>query len=453
MKTWDKGTVINPEVERFTIGKDPELDMLLAPYEVLSTIAHVKMLAGVKLLSSREAEELILELRSIYKQIQEDKQTVRNTSPSLFRIGEGVEDIHSQLEKTLTDILGETGAKVHTGRSRNDQVLVDIQLFIRHELKMIADGIIELFNLLIDLSEKHKDVFLPGYTHLQVATSSSFGIWFGAYAEALADDMIILQSAYCLVNQNPLGSAAGYGTSLPVNRQITTKLLAFDELRYNVLNAQLSRGKIEKTTAQALSLLSGTLGRLSMDICLFTSQNFGFVSLPDDFTTGSSIMPHKKNPDVIELIRAKSNRMQALPYDINMITVNLPSGYHRDYQILKELLFPALGEIQDILHMLKLTVGSLQINEHIANGDLYRYAASVDQVNKLVMEGIPFRVAYRTVAENIRKGNYEAAEKIIHTHEGSAGNLCNEEIMKKMYKLYTCMDYNKVEKAYKILLG
>jgi len=453
MKTWDKGTNINPEAERFTVGKDRELDMLLAPWDVIGSIAHVKMLEAVHLLCKDESDRLVSELKEIYRIIEKSMpEEGRPVSPA-FRIEEGVEDIHSQLEKMLTEKLGETGRKVHTGRSRNDQVLADIQLFIRHELKIIADRMMDLFNLLIKLSEEYKEFFLPGYTHLQVAMSSSFGIWFGAYAEALTDDMIILQSAYRFVNQNPLGSAAGYGTSLPINRLYTTRLLAFDDLRYNVLNAQLSRGKLERITAHALASVCATLGRLATDICLFSSQNFGFISLPDDMTTGSSIMPHKKNPDVPELIRAKCNRIQALPNDISMVTINLPSGYHRDFQVLKELLFPALRDVQELLHMMEMTVGSLEINKNIDENDLYRYATSVDQVNRMVMDGIPFREAYRIIAASIIKGEYRAGKRSQHTHEGSMGNLCNKEISNKMKKLYESIDYKAVEKAFKKLLG
>jgi argininosuccinate lyase len=447
MKTWDKGINLNSEIEKFTIGHDRELDLLLAPWDVIGSIAHVKMLGRTSLLNADETERLVSELRNIYQIIRDSTQNINEGASPAFRIEDGVEDIHSQLEKILIDRLGDTGRKVHTGRSRNDQILVDIQLFIRHEIKLIADRMKDLFDLLISLSEQNKEIFLPGYTHLQVAMKSSFGIWFGAYAEALADDMLLLQSAYRMVNQNPLGSAAGYGTSLPINRQYTTELLAFDELRYNVLNVQLSRGKIERMTAQALSSICSTLGKLAMDICLFNSQNFGFISLPEDFTTGSSIMPHKKNPDVAELIRARCNRMQALPNDINMVTVNLPSGYHRDYQVLKELLFPALKDIQDLLHIMYMTVSSLKINKQIADNDLYSYASSVEQVNKMVMDGIPFRDAYQIVAKSIADGDYKSEGEIKYIHEGSMGNLCNKEITRKMNRLYESIDYKKVDEA------
>jgi len=434
---------LNAEIEKFTIGRDRELDLMIASHDVIGSIAHVKMLEQVGLISADESGQLVSELRRIYSIIEEGK----------FKIDEGIEDVHSQLEKMLTDRLGDTGRKVHTGRSRNDQVLLDIQLLIREELSEISEMVHKLFTLLLDRSEETKDGFLPGYTHFQVAMPSSFGLWFGAYAEGLADDMIMLSAAWKLANQNPLGSAAGYGTSLPLNRRLTTELLAFEDLRYNVVNAQMSRGKIEQCTAQAISVLCGTISRFATDLCMYNSQNFGFITLPDEFTTGSSIMPHKKNPDVFELIRARCNRLQALPYDIGMIINNLPSGYHRDYQVVKELLFPAFQELKSVLQILTKATEGVEVNREIAIDDIYRYVTSVEEVNRLVTEGTPFREAYKIVARNIQNEEFRTGEPVLYTHEGSMGNLCNEEINEKMNKLQEYINYETIRKACSELLG
>ena len=434
---------MNTEIEKFTIGRDRELDLMIAAHDVIGSIAHVIMLERVGLISRDESGKLVSELRKIYGIIEEGN----------FIIEEGTEDVHSQLEKMLTESLGDTGKKVHTGRSRNDQVLLDIQLLIREKLSEISEMVLKLFNLLLERSEETKEVFLPGYTHFQVAMPSSFGLWFGGYAEGLADDMIMLSAAWKLANQNPLGSAAGYGTSLPLNRRITTELLAFEDLRYNAVNAQMSRGKIEQCTAMAVSVLCGTISRFATDLCLYNSQNFGFITLPDEFTTGSSIMPHKKNPDVFELIRARCNRLQALPYDIGMIINNLPSGYHRDYQVVKELLFPAFQEIGSVLKILKQATEGIDVNREIAIDDIYRYVNSVEEVNRLVTEGTSFREAYRIVAGKIQNEEFIAGEAVLYTHEGSIGNLCNEEIREKMNKLLGSINYATIRKATSELLG
>ncbi len=422
MKLWQKDKNALKEVSQFTIGKDAELDMLLAPFDVLGTLAHIQMLASIGLLEAQELKALSAELKSIYNLIESGK----------FKIEPDVEDIHSQIELMLTTKLGEIGKKIHSGRSRNDQVLVDVKLFLRNEIHELVTEVKTLFDLLTTLSEKHKDKLLPGYTHLQLAMPSSFGLWFGAYAESLIDDVITLQSAYKIVNKNPLGSAAGYGSSFPINRQMTTDLLGFSDLNYNVVYAQMGRGKAEKIVASALSNVGSTLAKLSMDACLYLNQNFGFISFPEELTTGSSIMPHKKNPDVFELIRGRCNTIQALPHEITLINTNLPSGYHRDLQLLKENLFPAFGHLKDCLRMATLMLSHIEVKENILDDDKYKFLFSVEEVNKLVLEGTPFRDAYKQVGQQIERGEFVHSTKLNHTHQGSLGNLCTEEIRKTM---------------------
>jgi argininosuccinate lyase len=424
MKLWSKGVEVNQDIEHFTVGRDREMDSYLAPFDVLGTIAHIRMLASIRLLTADEFALLEADLRNIYQQI-----TVGN-----FHIEEGVEDVHSQVELMLTRQLGDVGKKVHSGRSRNDQVLVDIKLYLRHEIEEMVAGVQSLFDALLAQSEQYKDVLMPGYTHLQVAMPSSFGLWLGAYAESLTDDIRLIQAAWHIANQNPLGSAAGYGSSFPLNRSMTTQLLGFDDLNYNVVYAQMGRGKTEKTMAFAMASVAATLSRFSMDACLYMSQNFGFISLPEELTTGSSIMPHKKNPDVFELIRAKCNKIQALPNDITLLLNNLPSGYFRDMQILKEMLFPAFGELKDCLSMLTYMVGKIKVNRNILDDERYRYLFSVEALNKLVLAGTPFRDAYKQVGMEINNGNFTPVQGVAHTHEGSIGNLCNEQIKTKMQR-------------------
>lgn len=443
MKLWQKNTNVSQAVETFTVGKDRELDILLAPFDVLGSIAHVKMLAEVGLLTKEESVQLVKELRNIYSHIEH----------SPFTIDASVEDIHSQVEFMLTKKLGDTGKKIHSARSRNDQVLVDIKMFLRHEICSLVEEIQALFTLLQQQSEQYKDHLLPGYTHLQLAMPSSFGLWFGAYAESLVDDTILLQGAYKIVNKNPLGSAAGYGSSFPINRTLTTSLLGFDDLNYNVVYAQMGRGKAERTTAMAMASVADTLSRMSMDMCLYLNQNFDFVSFPSELTTGSSIMPHKKNPDVFELIRSHCNRIKALPNEIMMMTTNLPSGYHRDLQLLKEHLFPAFQTLKQCLQMSHVMLSSIKIRKDIMADEKYRYAFSVEEVNKLVLTGIPFRDAYQQIGFDIEAGNFHGGTSDIqHTHEGSIGNLCNGEIRFMMEKAVEDFHFNKISQAYKMLL-
>ncbi len=442
-KLWEKNTTVNPEIERFTVGRDRELDLMLARYDILGSIAHSTMLQSIGMLTKEEMESLHSELRIIYATIEEGK----------FTIEEGVEDVHSQVELMLTRRLGDTGKKIHSGRSRNDQVLVDLKLFARHELQEVCNAVKELFDALIEQSEKHKDVLLPGYTHLQVAMPSSFGLWFGAYAEGLADDMLFLQAAYRLCNRNPLGSAAGYGSSFPLNRTMTTKLLGFDSMNYNVVYAQMGRGKSERNIAYALASVAGTLAKFAFDACLFNSQNFGFVKLPVECTTGSSIMPHKKNPDVFELIRAKCNRLQALPNDILLIMNNLPSGYFRDLQIIKELFLPAFAELKDCIRMTTYTVQRIEVNSDIISDKRYDAMFSVEEVNRLAGSGMPFRDAYKKVGLDIEAGTFVPDKDVRHTHEGSIGNLCNKEIAEMMERIYGSMDFQKTIDAEMRLLG
>lgn len=444
MKLWQKNTQVSSAVETFTVGNDREMDLLLAPFDVLGSIAHVMMLAEVGLLTKTESDSLVQELRSIYNQIHH----------SQFTIHESVEDIHSQVEFLLTQNLGDIGKKIHSARSRNDQVLVDIKMFLRNEIRSLVQETEQLFTLLQQQSEKYKDDLLPGYTHLQLAMPSSFGLWFGAYAESLVDDTILLQSAYKVVNKNPLGSAAGYGSSFPINRTFTTSLLGFDDLNYNVVYAQMGRGKAERTTAMAMASLADTLSRMSMDMCLYLNQNFDFVSFPAELTTGSSIMPHKKNPDVFELIRSHCNRIKALPNEIMMMTTNLPSGYHRDLQLLKEHLFPGLQTLKHCLQMAKIMLSAIEVRKDIMADEKYRYAFSVEEVNRLVLKGIPFRDAYQQVGAAIERGEFKAdTSELKHTHEGSIGNLCNKEIRSMMEQTLKGFHFEKTEQAVQKLLG
>ncbi len=442
-KLWEKSTEVNPEIERFTVGRDRELDLLLARYDVLGSIAHSTMLESIGMLTTDEMKSLHNELRNIYGTIEKGD----------FIIEEGVEDVHSQVELMLTRTLGDTGKKIHSGRSRNDQVLVDLKLFTRHELQCVCEAVKELFDALIAQSERHKDVLMPGYTHLQVAMPSSFGLWFGAYAESLADDMLFLQAAYRMCNRNPLGSAAGYGSSFPLNRQMTTELLGFDSMNYNVVYAQMGRGKCEKNIAFALASVAGTLAKLAFDACMFNSQNFGFVKLPAECTTGSSIMPHKKNPDVFELLRAKCNRLQALPNDILLIMNNLPVGYFRDLQIIKELFLPAFESLKECIAMATYIVQRIEVNKDILADSRYDAMFSVEEVNRLATEGMPFRDAYKKVGLDIEAGSFTPCKEIRHTHEGSIGNLCNREICALMESICSGMDFGKANRAEKALIG
>ena len=437
MKLWQKDKASLKEVETFTVGNDKEMDMYLAAFDVLGSLAHIQMLESVGLLTKEELSQLQKELKNIYQQIKKGE----------FSLQDDVEDIHSQVELLLTQKLGDTGKKIHSARSRNDQVLVDVKLFLRNELEELVKNIQPLFELLQAQSEKYKDHLLPGYTHLQLAMPSSFGLWFGAYAESLVDDMITLKGAYDIVNKNPLGSAAGYGSSFPINRTLTTKLLGFDDLNYNVVYAQMGRGKAERITAQALANVADTLGKLSMDACLYLNQNFGFISFPAELTTGSSIMPHKKNPDVFELIRSHCNRIKALPNEIMMMTTNLPSGYHRDLQLLKEHLFPAFKTLKDCIEMAGLMLGNIEIKKDILADEKYKYLFSVEEVNKLVNAGMPFRDAYKKVGLDIEAGNFKYNTAIHHTHEGSIGNLCTEEIKKQMQKVVGSFPFTSVHAA------
>ncbi|GAB4336484.1 MAG: argininosuccinate lyase [Flammeovirgaceae bacterium] len=426
MKIWEKGYSIDRLVEDFTVGNDRIWDVRLAKYDIMASLAHAKMLQSINILTPQELNLLDKELNEMLLQIEQNG----------FEIEPIFEDVHSKIEYLLTQRLGEVGKKIHTGRSRNDQVLVAVQLYLKDEILSIRQKIKRLFDELIILSEKHKDKLLVGYTHLQVAMPSSYALWLSAYAECLADDMLFWNVAYQITDQNPLGSAAGYGTSIPLNRRMTTELLGFKTLKYNSVAAQMNRSKVEKTTAFAMASLAGTLAKLSMDVCLYMSQNFGFVSFPDQLTTGSSIMPHKKNPDVFELIRAKCNRIQNLPNEIMMMTTNLPSGYHRDYQILKEILFPALDALNACLDIAIYMFPQMQVKDNLLKDERYEYIFSVELVNEEVMKGVPFREAYRKIADSIANKTYKAPEKVEHTHEGSIGNLCLEQIKNKFENVF-----------------
>jgi argininosuccinate lyase len=442
MKLWEKGIETDQWVEKFTVGKDRDLDRVLAPWDILGSLAHAVMLNQTGILPLQEFQAIRAALTSLYSMIGQEG----------FEIEEGVEDIHSQVELWLTRQLGEAGKHIHTARSRNDQVLLDIKLYIRDEIRQVAELTGRLFQCLQQRSEETKDNLLPGYTHLQIAMPSSFGLWFGAYAESLVDDMQLLLAAYCITNQNPLGSAAGYGSSFPINRQLTTDLLGFDTMNYNVVYAQMGRGKVEKTVAFALSSIASTLAKLAGDVCLYASQNFSFIKLPDAYTTGSSIMPHKKNPDVFELIRARCNKIQSLPNEIGFIINNLPSGYFRDLQVIKESFLPACDELKSCIAITELMTGKMEISRNITEGEQYQYLFSVEEVNKLVGKGIPFRDAYRKIAEDIKNGNYHPEKKVNHTHEGSIGNLCNDKIASRMKKIMLDFNFPKVDKAIDTLL-
>lgn len=443
MKLWQKDKGSLKSVETFTVGKDRELDMHLAPFDVLGSLAHIRMLESIGLLTSDELKKLSDELKVIYKRIEAGD----------FKIEEGVEDIHSQVEFELTKKLGDAGKKIHSGRSRNDQVLVDIKLYLRDEIELVVKSVNSLFGLLQTQSEKYKQHLLPGYTHFQLAMPSSFGLWFGAYAESLVDDVVTLEAAYRVVNKNPLGSAAGYGSSFPLNRKLTTELLGFDNLNYNVVYAQMGRGKTERIVAGALANVAVTLGKLSSDACLFLNQQFGFISFPDELTTGSSIMPHKKNPDVFELIRARCNQIMALPNDIALATANLPSGYHRDLQLVKEMLFPSIQHLKDCLAMMQLMLKNIQVKENILADDQYKFLFSVEEVNKLVLGGMPFREAYQKVGRDIEQGNYSPSRTVNHTHEGSIGNLCTAEIAMMMQEALSRFRFEQVHEAVRKLLS
>ncbi len=442
MKLWEKNTEVNKDIENFTVGKDREMDIYLASHDVMGSMAHIIMLESIGLLTADELSALLAALKDIYQEIQAGK----------FIIEEGVEDVHSQVELLLTRRLGDVGKKIHSGRSRNDQVLLDLKLFTRTQLREIAEETTDLFHILLRQSEKYKNVLMPGYTHLQIAMPSSFGLWFGAYAESLADDMLFLQAAYKMCNRNPLGSAAGYGSSFPLNRSMTTELLGFDSMNYNVVYAQMGRGKMERNVAFALASIAGTISKLAYDACLYNSQNFGFVKLPDDCTTGSSIMPHKKNPDVFELTRAKCNKIQSLPQQIMMIANNLPSGYFRDLQIIKEIFIPAFEELKDCIRMTSYIMNEIQVNEHILDDDKYLLIFSVEEVNRLAREGVPFRDAYKKVGLDIEAGNFTHDKQVHHTHEGSIGNLCNDEIDLLMQNIIDGFDFERAEQAEKALL-
>jgi argininosuccinate lyase len=442
-KIWQKSVTVNELVENFTVGLDREFDLQMAAFDVLGSLAHTQMLESIGLMSADDLTLVQKELKNIYKDIEAGN----------FTIPAEVEDVHSQVESLLTERIGDAGKKIHSGRSRNDQVLVDLKLFFRSELQQVVEETEKLFKLLIELSEKHKDILLPGYTHLQVAMPSSFGLWFGAYAESLTDDLEMVLAAYKITNKNPLGSAAGYGSSFPLNRTLTTKLLGFDSLNYNVVYAQMGRGKTERVIAQALSSIAATLAKMAMDQALYLSQNFAFVSYPDTLTTGSSIMPHKKNPDVWEIMRGKCNRLQALPNDVAMMTTNLPSGYHRELQLLKELLFPAFADLKNCLHMATFMLQNITVNKEILNDPKYAYLFSVEEVNRMVLNGTPFRDAYKQVGAAIEKGEFNPDKTVNHTHEGSIGNLNNKEISAAMEKVIGGFDFEKVEAAIKSLIS
>ena len=441
-KLWEKNFEINQEIERFTVGKDREMDLYLAKYDVLGSMAHITMLQSIGLLQADELELLLDELKNIYQTCEQGD----------FIIEDGVEDVHSQVELMLTRKLGDMGKKIHSGRSRNDQVLVDLKLFTRAKLRKIVEQVQVLFEELIAKSNQYKDILMPGYTHLQIAMPSSFGLWFGAYAESLTDDMLFLQAAYKMTNRNPLGSAAGYGSSFPLNRQMTTDLLGFDTMNYNVVYAQMGRGKMERNVAFAMASVAGTLAKMAFDACLFNSQNFSFVKLPKECTTGSSIMPHKKNPDVFELIRAKSNKIQGLPQQVMLIMNNLPVGYFRDLQIIKEVFLPAFDELEDCLQMAAYIINKMEVDEHILDNPIYDPIFSVEEVNKLAANGMPFRDAYKTIGLAIENGTFKADKHIHHTHEGSIGNLCNDRIAELMNNIISQFHFEKVDEAERKLL-
>lgn len=442
MKLWKKNMDSLNEVDKFTVGNDRNFDLQLAPFDVLGSLAHIKMLSSVGLLEKEETVLLEKELKSIYNQI----------SAGDFSLSSEVEDIHSQIELMLTNSLGESGKKIHSARSRNDQVLVDVKLFLRKQIELLVNDVWILFELLQQKSEEHKSDLMPGYTHFQLAMPSSFGLWFGAFAESLVDDMQVMLSAYKVANKNPLGSAAGYGSSFPINRKMTTELLGFDDLNYNVVYAQMTRGKSEKIMAQAMANVAYTLSKLSSDACIFLNQHFGFISFPDELTTGSSIMPHKKNPDVFELIRAHCNRIQSVPNEIAMLTTNLPSGYHRDLQLLKEILFPAIKNLHDCIQMAILMIQHISIKNDIVNDEQFKYLFTVEEMNKLVLQGIPLRDAYKNIGEQVESGNFSTDYKVNHVHEGSMGNLQTKQIRNKMTEVMSAFDFKKANAAIDKLL-
>lgn len=442
MKIWQKTTSVDEMVEKFTVGNDRELDMAIAKADVLGSLAHTAMLNKIDLLDDVDYQAVKVGLRTIYAEIES----------GVFSINESVEDVHSQVEWLLTERIGEAGKKIHSGRSRNDQVLVDLKLFFRMEIQTLVGNVQSLFDRLIRLSNTHREVLLPGYTHLQIAMPSSFGLWFGAYAESLVDDLQVLQAAWKVCNKNPLGSAAGYGSSFPLDRGMTTRLLGFEDLNYNVVYAQMGRGKTERILAQAMSSIAATLAKFAMDVCLYINQNFGFISFPDHLTTGSSIMPHKKNPDVFELVRGRCNRIQALPNEIAMLTTNLPSGYHRDLQLLKENLFPSLVSLNECLEITDFMLENIQIKDNILDDPKYDYLFSVEVVNNEVLKGVPFREAYRSIGIAIEEGKFAPAKEIHHTHEGSIGNLCNAEITKAFENVLHEFGFERVNQALDQLL-
>ncbi|MBP1638373.1 MAG: argininosuccinate lyase [Bacteroidetes bacterium] len=443
MKLWEKSTKVNEKIEKFTVGRDREMDLFLARYDVLGSMAHIRMLESVGLLEKQELSALLAELKDIYQLVENDE----------FTIEDDVEDVHSQVELLLTRKLGDTGKKIHSGRSRNDQVLLDLKLFTRAEIEKTVDAVSALFDVLMEQSENYKSILLPGYTHLQIAMPSSFGLWFAAYAESLADDLQLLLAAWKITNRNPLGSAAGYGSSFPLNRQMTTDLLGFDSMNYNVVYAQMGRGKMERIVSVALASVAATISKLAFDACMFTSQNFGFIKLADEFTTGSSIMPHKKNPDVFELTRAKCNKIQSVPQQITLITNNLPSGYFRDLQIIKEIFIPTFSELHDCLEMTAMMMERVEVKQNILDDPKYNFIFSVEEVNKLAAKGMPFRDAYKKVGLEIEAGDFKPDKTLIHTHEGSIGNLCNDRI--KIYKdsIWEQFNFFAVHEAEKNLLN
>ena len=443
MKLWSKGFEINKEIERFTVGRDREMDLYLAKYDVMGSMAHITMLNSIGLIADDELPQLLKELRKIYDICEKGE----------FVIEDDIEDVHSEVELMLTRALGDMGKKIHSGRSRNDQVLVDLKLFTRARLREVVDEVKTLFDELIQQSEANKDVLMPGYTHLQIAMPSSFGLWFGAYAESLTDDMLYLQAAYKMTNRNPLGSAAGYGSSFPLNRQMTTDLLGFDSMNYNVVYAQMGRGKMERNVAFAIAGLAGTLAKMAFDACMFNSQNFQFVKLPKECTTGSSIMPHKKNPDVFELIRAKCNKLQSLPTQVTLIQNNLPCGYFRDLQIIKEVFLPAFDELLDCLRMTAYIINKMEVRRDILDNPMYDAIFSVEEVNRLAAEGMPFRDAYKKVGLDIEAGKFTPNKNIHHTHEGSIGNLCNDRIQALMQQTLSGFNFERVDKAEQALLA
>ncbi|MEN9918362.1 MAG: argininosuccinate lyase [Bacteroidota bacterium] len=442
MKLWQKNTLVNRDIEAYTVGKDREMDLYLAKHDVLGSMAHITMLETIGLLTKDELASLLAELKSIVEIIE----------AGTFEIEADVEDVHSQIELMLTRKLGDVGKKIHSGRSRNDQVLLDLKLFTREQIRTTVESISEFVDILLLQSDKYKNVLMPGYTHLQIAMPSSFGLWFGAYAESLIDDLQLLLAAFKVTNRNPLGSAAGYGSSFPLNRQMTTDLLGFDSMNYNVVYAQMGRGKMERTVSFAIAGIAATLSRLAFDACMYNSQNFAFIKLPDEYTTGSSIMPHKKNPDVFELTRAKCNKLQALPTEITLMTNNLPSGYFRDMQLIKEIFLPAFDELNNCISIVGRMLNEIEVNQHIMDDPKYAYLFSVEEVNRLVLEGMPFRDAYKKVGLDIENGNFEPNKTVRHTHEGSMGNLCNDHLEVMKQELINQFNFETIEKAEVALL-